>query len=420
MFTLSHFDTLVGQVTPEGVTCLIALYIQDAQPYADLARLCRVKDERTFVKRIVPKLELHNYASTNGLVCFITSKARTIIREMLSALAHLVLLGTADPSSSGNATASHSLASGSATDESATDLQPVLPGLAPDTGSPLDMRAEEPPPYCAAQNARGNASANDLDQIRSIKSDQISLERSDQIVLQNAQSAPQNSAAEILPETSGTPTLEQMLTAWKVTEPARSEMLSSDWVTVERFQVALDLAEVNPKRTSASPIGLALYMLRNAKGRVAIDREIAATKPAPVAAQISEPIWDQVLTNLRQHYGDLFSTINPRLVETDDRPLRWTILVASERPELKDLIFSLARGFSRRQYQIRIVTAWRVTPQGTPTGTPIQGTSYARSTNAQSQGRHRPSPAYTAADHDLADAIRARSNGASQAGLRKV
>jgi hypothetical protein len=86
LFTVPDLDTLTGQVTPHGVLCLMALYLESPLPEERLADICRMSI-RTLRDRVIPKLELHNYTATNGIGCYITDKAKAIITHLLSTIA---------------------------------------------------------------------------------------------------------------------------------------------------------------------------------------------------------------------------------------------------------------------------------------------------------------------------------------------
>jgi len=208
MFSLADYDTLVGQVTPAGVVCLVALYIEEPQPIDRLSSLCRV-DERTLRRNVIAKTELHNYTATNGIGIYITTKARQIITALIQAVANLIGL--------------------------------QAPAHAADPANPISHQA--PLPLApAAHIARASdqiilSDQNDQDQ----KSDQF--EESDQSgAAQRAE-------------------LEELLDAYRVKDPARSKLLDDDWVTPDRFRRAIARAQANPNRRSPSPLGLALHEL---------------------------------------------------------------------------------------------------------------------------------------------------------------
>lgn len=148
----------------------------------------------------------------------------------------------------------------------------------------------------------------------------------------------------------------------------RSRLLDDPFVTADRFRAAIAAALTNPRRTSAIPTGLAIAELLNRKTRQKYADVSAETAPAAPPVQgppagyerlMSDPVFDQVLLYLAQHYGpDLFMVINPRLVAVDERPNKLTVLVNADRPELRGLIGKTAAGFSRKSWSVKIVTAW--------------------------------------------------------------
>jgi len=84
-----------------------------------------------------------------------------------------------------------------------------------------------------------------------------------------------------------------------------------------------------------------------------------AALPAGYVHGLHDPVFDQVLLTVAQHYGpELFMVINPRLAASDERPNKFTVLVAADRPDLRALIGKLAAGYSRKSYQVKIVTTW--------------------------------------------------------------
>ncbi len=207
MFTFADYDTLVGQVTPDGVVCLVALYMESPQPIDRLANLCR-QDERTLKRNVIAKCELHNYAATNGIGYFITEKAKTVIKALVEAIANLLGLQAHSQS---------------------TPANPISPQ------APLPLLNQP------AHNARASDQIILSDQDQNLKSDQ---ERSDQ--------SERTRRAEV----------ETLLNAYRVKEPARSQLLADNWCTADRFKRAITRAQNNPNRRSPSPLGLALHELQ--------------------------------------------------------------------------------------------------------------------------------------------------------------
>ena len=227
VFNLSHLQTLRAQVTSDGVICLMALYIEDAQSESRLANICgrSVKHMRTVV---FPLLHLHAYAETVSVFLKITSKARDIIAKIGSTFA--TLLGIQAPA----------LSAASATP---IDAQATLP----------ESTSDDAKPGGKVFHALSFIQDHDLDQ---------SIDQN-----QESRMSERNAA-----ENSTAPARDlQAIAAWldahHVVDPVngkrkyRTLILSDGWCTIDRLDAAVERARRNPNRTSDQYIGLALHEL---------------------------------------------------------------------------------------------------------------------------------------------------------------
>lgn len=245
MFTIANIATLRGQVTADGVICLMALYIEDTMSEDALASLCErsLKHMRTVV---FPKLHLHHYAETVSVFIKITSKARDILAQ----------IGSAFATSIGLQAAAHSA-------DAATpiDAQAPLPGL-------LGL-----PPVTPVENFSTPLSLSDHDQIIDQKSDLDQTER-------NTAQTPRDIQA-----------IAALLDRHHVYEPKRSKLLADHWVTVQRIEAALYRSEHNSKRKSANPVPLAISELLDPRYRPAIDAtaaQLSAGQPPAAPSPVGE------------------------------------------------------------------------------------------------------------------------------------
>lgn len=231
MFTIANIATLRGQVTADGVICLMALYIEDTMSEDALASLCErsLKHMRTVV---FPKLHLHHYAETVSVFIKITSKAREIITQ----------IGSAFATSLGLQAAAHSA----------------------DAATPIDAQAPLPLSIAPVENFSTPLSLSDHDLIIDQKSDLDQIER-------NTAQTPRDIQA-----------IAALLDRHNVYEPKRSKLLADRWVTVQRIEAALYRSQHNSKRKSANPVPLAISELLDPRYRHAIDAtaaQLAAGQP---------------------------------------------------------------------------------------------------------------------------------------------
>lgn len=224
MFTIANIATLRGQVTADGVICLMALYIEDTMSEYALASLCErsLKHMRTVV---FPKLHLHHYAETVSVFIKITSKAREIVAQ----------IGSAFATSLGLQAAAHSA----------------------DAATPIDAQAPLPLSIAPVENFSTPLSLSDHDQITTLKSDLDQIER-------NTAQTPRDISA-----------IAALLDRHHVYEPKRSKLLADRWVTVQRIEAALYRSQHNTKRKSANPVPLAISELLDPLYRPAIDATAA-------------------------------------------------------------------------------------------------------------------------------------------------
>lgn len=240
MFTIANIATLRGQVTADGVICLMALYIEDTMSEDALASLCErsLKHMRTVV---FPKLHLHHYAETVSVFIKITSKARDILAQ----------IGSAFATSFGLQAAAHSA----------------------DAATPIDAQAPLPGLIAPVENFSTPLSLSDHDLIIDQKSDLDQTER-------NTAQTPRDIQA-----------IAALLDRHHVYEPKRSKLLADHWVTVPRIEAALYRSQHNSKRKSANPVPLAISELLDPRYRPAIDAtaaQLAAAAPTGAPSPVGE------------------------------------------------------------------------------------------------------------------------------------
>jgi hypothetical protein len=230
MFTLADLDTLAGQVTPHGVICLIALYVEDRQPEERLASICRMSI-RTLREKVLSRLELHNYAATSGIFILITSKARDIIGRLLSAISTALRIQPPASADSGSLSAT----------------QDELPQT--QTGSYDDA-------FVRAPRAQPHS-----DQITII--DQSSKEfdhdhDSEMNDVEHAETAPDAAEKRLLD-------IRDAIKYYGIRDlgPEKdyaAQLLRDPWITGRRIDAAMELAEARSNKPHGR-IGLALHML---------------------------------------------------------------------------------------------------------------------------------------------------------------
>lgn len=242
MFTIANIATLRGQVTADGVICLMALYIEDTMSEDALASLCErsLKHMRTVV---FPKLHLHHYAETVSVFIKITSKARDILTQ----------IGSAFATSFGLQAAAHSA----------------------DAATPIDAQAPLIGLIAPVENFSTPLSLSDHDLIIDQKSDLDQIER-------NTAQTPRDIQA-----------IAALLDRHNVYEPKRSKLLADRWVTVQRIEAALYRSQHNTKRKSANPVPLAISELLDPRYRPAIDAtaaQLAAGQPPAALLRAPSPV----------------------------------------------------------------------------------------------------------------------------------
>jgi hypothetical protein len=229
MSSLLHYETLVGQVGAEGVTCLMALAIESPQPLENLAAL--IRREARKARTVLDRLMRYGYAGPVAPLDFskwhITSKGR----EILGIVFHLFLGRGSDPrqlalplSGSDPVQLAHSAAG---SDHAAQEVVDAVSGL--------------------ARGARAAITHSDHDPIDP-SHDQS---RSD---LNDREPAPRDlQAVAAALERHGIRDFDG--------KPNRTRLLQDAWITAERIDAAVERARHNPLRKSPSPLGLAVAEL---------------------------------------------------------------------------------------------------------------------------------------------------------------
>lgn len=359
MFTLAEkyaHDTL-GSITVMGLAVLwVMRLIDEPCKAARLAPIITNKPDPRPIRAALSLLEMSDLVSPTGFkgseTWYLTDRGRQLPLPVMPATGYLLASQT------------------SASDESAA-AQPAA-GMVSRSGATEQTTSAGISASVTVENGQtgpdvGNRRAPRVDS--SSSSDLIS---SDLDQIREDQEEPSTRHARI-------EELSKVLDEFQVNDNPprryRSRLMDDPFITADRFRAAIQAALANPRRTSAVPTGLAISELLNRKTR----QKYAAPghgDPSPVGEGgasapgeggtpagyvygLHDPVFDQVLLTVAQHYGpELFMVINPRLVAVDERPNKLTVLVNADRPELRGLIGKLAAGYSRKSYQVKLVTAW--------------------------------------------------------------
>jgi hypothetical protein len=232
LFTVPDLDTLTGQVTPHGVLCLMALYLESPLPEERLADICRLSI-RTLRERVLPKLELHNYTATNGIGCYITDKAKAIIAHLLATIATVLRIQS----------------------PAAADSDTLI-------ATQAELFTGEVMELCA----RG-AHIPHSDQIRSLDHQKDHDYDQGSELIDTLHAADARDGADVLDacEHYG---IKDYATEGK---NYRAQLMRDPWITGRRIDAAWELAK--ERTTRNSPAGLAIHMLlKTTKNRAEIER----------------------------------------------------------------------------------------------------------------------------------------------------
>lgn len=368
-----HYDprdiesrTLIGQLGYLGVLVLVVLDRLFPEKIARdrLKFIFNVGDAKKTLDRVLGDLEVFGYASRSGSAAhehwIATDLGRTTISQIAASTAASVV-----------------------TLPSVTQpAQPALPLLG---GGNLPESGDKSP-QIVENGARDYLSRSD----RSSSSDLIDLDQIDLEEEKNAEKishstaggfAVENSPSPFQGEGQGEGERRSAVTAWcqqySITGDKQRDVLADPFCTVAR----LDAWRREMQRRAAD----GTFKPRNPNNKfAALNYAIACclhhdeppATPSPVGEGgasapgeggtptgythlLHDPVFDQIVLNLAQHYGpEVFMTLNPRLVTVDERPNKFTVLVTLDRPELRPMIAKLAAGYSRKSYSVQIVTAW--------------------------------------------------------------